>query len=73
MAMATPGIDAAMTADEVLRRFPRAIAVFIELKLHCVGCPIASFHTLAEVAREHGLDLDPLLDALHAIPLSQTA
>jgi hybrid cluster-associated redox disulfide protein len=49
-------IDDDMTMDEIMRRWPLTIRVVIRSGLLCVGCPIASFHTVADAAREHGLD-----------------
>ncbi|WP_446720815.1 DUF1858 domain-containing protein [Mesorhizobium sp. L-8-10] len=45
-----------MTVDEVMRRWPSTIRVFLRHGMLCVGCPIASFHTIPDAAREHGLD-----------------
>ena len=33
----------------------------MDLGLLCAGCPAEAFHTLADVAREHRLDLNQLL------------
>ncbi len=37
------------------------LEIFMELKLHCIGCPMDGFHTLKDVAKENNLDLDYLL------------
>ena len=42
-----------MTVDEVMRQWPATIRVFLDLRMSCVGCPIASFHTVADACREH--------------------
>jgi len=57
-------IDMASLVDEVMRWHPSTIEVFVRLHLHCIGCPIGTFHTVADAAREHDLDADELLDAL---------
>ncbi|MBW1646648.1 MAG: DUF1858 domain-containing protein [Deltaproteobacteria bacterium] len=44
---------------------PEAVKAFIDLGLMCVGCPVADFHTLADVAREHDRDLADLLRTLN--------
>lgn len=46
---------------EIMTRWPAAIGVFLDLDMHCVGCPIGTFHTLAEAAKAHGIDPDRLL------------
>lgn len=53
-----------LTLDEIMRRWPRTIRVFIEWHLHCVGCPIADFHCLADSADEHGYELEDLRQAV---------
>jgi hybrid cluster-associated redox disulfide protein len=45
---------------EIMQHWPSTIGVFIDLNMHCIGCPIGSFHTLADAADEHGLLLDAL-------------
>jgi hybrid cluster-associated redox disulfide protein len=56
-----------MTVDQVMCRWPATIRVFIDFKMHCVGCPIASFHSVDEAGREHKLDAIALLDALQLV------
>jgi hybrid cluster-associated redox disulfide protein len=50
---------------DILDGHPAAVKAFIDLGLMCVGCPVAAFHTLADVAREHDRDLGELLCALN--------
>ena len=47
--------------------------LFIDRRLLCVGCPIAPFHTLTDVAREHGVDYDDLLEAVLVIANAERA
>jgi len=49
------------TVSELMKHHPSVIAVFIQRKLGCVGCPTEAFHTLEDVAHVNGLDLDRLL------------
>ena len=51
----------AITVKEILDRHPQALQVFLDMGLLCAGCPTEAFHTLADVAREYGLDPDRLL------------
>lgn len=44
----------------IMDRWPETIAAFIDLHMHCVGCPIAMFHDLPEAAFEHGLSAEDL-------------
>lgn len=59
-------IDMASLVDDVMRRHPSTIEVFVRLRLHCIGCPIGTFHTVADAAREHRLDAEMLLAELRA-------
>ncbi len=55
-----------MTISEILRRWPSTISVFIDLRMHCIGCPIGIFHTPVDAAAEHGIPLELLLAELNA-------
>ena len=50
--------------DDVMRRSPAAIRVFLDFRMNCVGCPIAGFHSVEDAAREHGIDVATLMSAL---------
>jgi len=50
-----------MPVSEIMRRWPATIGVFIELGMHCVGCPIGMFHTLIEAADEHRIGFEKLV------------
>ncbi|MDX8525979.1 DUF1858 domain-containing protein [Mesorhizobium sp. MSK_1335] len=54
------------TMDDLMRATPAAIRVVLQHGMLCVGCPIASFHTISEAAREHDLDKDQLRRDLQA-------
>ena len=51
-----------MTVSDIMRRWPSTIAVFLELELDCVGCPIGPLHTLEDAAQEHALPVAVLND-----------
>lgn len=53
----------ALVAD-LLNRFPDTAAVFMQFKLGCIGCSMACFCTLADVAEDYELDLAAFLQAL---------
>lgn len=53
-----------MTVDAIMRRWPATISVFIRNGMHCVGCPVGGFHTLAEASKAHRLDLDATMHAI---------
>ena len=65
MAMHSAALDD-LTVAEIMSEWPPTIRVFLSRRMHCVGCPISPFHTLVDAAREHGLSLDDLIEAVSA-------
>jgi hybrid cluster-associated redox disulfide protein len=53
--------------DDIMRRWPATLRVFLDRKMHCVGCPIACFHTVDDACREHGADRARFLADLRAV------
>lgn len=62
MKKSTPTPD--MTVDQVMSRWPASIRVFMDFRMGCVGCPIATFHSVDEASREHEIDGRAFLAAL---------
>jgi len=60
-------LDHTTLVDDIMRRWPATIRVFIDHRMHCVGCPIACFHTVDDACREHGVDRVRFLDDLRAV------
>ena len=56
-----------MTVDQVMDRWPASIRVFMDFKMGCVGCPIATFHSVDEASHEHKIDDGAFLAALKAV------
>ena len=70
MAAALPTQD--MTVAEVLEAWPQSVEVFQSLKTACVGCVMAPFDTLVDVARIYELEPETIMAALHqAVQLNQ--
>ena len=44
-----------LSLAEIMSGWPSTIRLFLDKRMHCVGCPIAPFHTLVDAAEEHGL------------------
>jgi hybrid cluster-associated redox disulfide protein len=71
--MRRTGLSDLAVAD-IMTQWPETIGTFIAFKLHCVGCPIAAFHTLTDAADEHGTRLNELTAAVaNAMEISETA
>jgi len=62
---AVPGAD--LMVDEVMRRWPSTIRVFLDFRMRCVGCPIATFHSVDEACDEHGADAAAFLSKLQDV------
>ena len=56
-----------MTVDQVMKRWPASIRVFLDFRMGCVGCPIATFHSVDEASREHEIDAAVFLSALQRV------
>jgi hybrid cluster-associated redox disulfide protein len=61
---AVPAITPDLLVDDVMRRWPATMRVFLDFRFLCVGCPIGCFHTVEDACREHHADLSAFLDAL---------
>ena len=49
---------------EVLDTWPQTIPFFIKHRMDCIGCPMASFCALEEVAQHYELNLHELIQEL---------
>lgn len=52
------------TIGEIIKKYPKAVFVFLDYGLHCVGCPMAAPETIEEAARIHNIDLKKFLKDL---------
>jgi len=50
--------------DVVMSLHPEVLPVLLASKVHCVGCPLSSFHSVLDAALEHSLDPAELLASL---------
>jgi len=48
-------IDPNISVGDIMKEWPASIAVMLKLRMLCVGCPIARFHTIAEACGHHGI------------------
>jgi hybrid cluster-associated redox disulfide protein len=53
------------SVGELLERWPEAIPVLIRRKMSCVGCSMARFDSLQDVAATYNIDPQLFLDELH--------
>lgn len=58
-------ITKAMKIEEILKKYPETIEVFLKHGFHCLGCAAASFENLEQGAKAHGIDVDELIKELN--------
>lgn len=46
---------------DVLKLDPETVPFFLEIGMHCLGCPSASGETVEEACAVHGVDADELV------------
>lgn len=56
--------------QQLLVDYPNLIPLFIKERLACVGCLMAKFDTLSDLAQNYNLDLNQLIGEIESI-LSQ--
>jgi len=57
------------TVSDVLAKSPHAARVLFDCGMHCVGCAIAPFETIAEACAIYGVSVDRLLTVRQAARL----
>ena len=55
------------TIGEVLNRNLDTAKFFMEIGMHCLGCPPAQGETLEEAAMVHGIPVEVLMEKLNAL------
>ena len=66
--MTSRAVNGDDSVANVLARSPRAARLLLDRGMHCVGCPIAPFETIAEACTIYGVSLDTLLVDLAGVP-----
>ncbi len=56
-----------MKIDEVLKKYPETVTVFIKHGFHCIGCAIASLESIEQGAMAHGVDIEELIEDLNKV------
>ncbi|MBN2015934.1 DUF1858 domain-containing protein [Candidatus Dojkabacteria bacterium] len=59
-----------MTIAEIVERYPDTVDILIKYGFHCIGCALASYETIEQGAKAHGLsskDIKKLLTELNTI------
>lgn len=51
---------------DILDKDPTTAPYFLEMGMHCLGCPSARSESLAQACDVHGVDCQTLVDKLNA-------
>ena len=60
-------IDAETNIVALLTDHPAAVTVFLGRRMHCVGCPVARFETIADACRIYHYPLAGFLAELQSV------
>ena len=52
---------------DILDLAPQAAPLFLEIGMHCLGCPSARGETVEMACEVHGVDADELLEKINAL------
>ena len=52
---------------DVLDAYPDTAPLFLEIGMHCLGCPASRGETIEEACMVHGANADELIDVLNQI------
>ena len=71
--MSDKKITKEMPIGDVVREHPETVPVFMKHGLHCIGCAVAAFESIAEGAAAHGIDVDALVTDLNQATTGEAA
>lgn len=54
-----------MTIGDVLDADRETVPFFLEMGMHCLGCPASRGESIAEACAVHGIDADDLVDKIN--------
>lgn len=55
-----------MIIMDVLKLNPETAQFFLDIGMHCLGCPSASMESIEQACMVHGADVDKLIDDINA-------
>lgn len=56
-----------MIIAEVLDNYPQTAPLFLEIGMHCLGCPSARGESVEQACMVHGADCDTLIEKINAM------
>lgn len=63
--MSNTAVTKNTTIDEVLKMDMDTSKYFLEIGMHCLGCPMSRRETIEQACRAHGTDADKLIENLN--------
>lgn len=54
-----------MIIGDILDKYPTTAPLFLNMGMHCLGCPASRGESIAEACMVHGADADQLVKALN--------
>lgn len=51
---------------DILDNAPQTAPIFLEMGMHCLGCPSARSESVADACMVHGIDADEIVKKLNA-------
>ena len=64
-------ISQSWTVSDVVQKCPGTSRVFIEKKMLCLGCCMARFCTISEVARVYRIDTETLVHEIQQVAINK--
>lgn len=55
-----------MLIGDILRQYPEAASILMEVGMHCLGCPSSQMESLEEACFVHGMDPNQVEQTLNA-------
>ena len=58
-------IDKKAVIGDVLDKYPDTAPLFLQMGMHCLGCPASRGESIEEACMVHGADADKLVKAIN--------
>ena len=50
---------------EIVKQYPETVEVLLGAGMHCLGCPASQAESIADACMVHGIDAEPVIEALN--------
>ncbi len=61
----TDKITKRMIIGDVIDKYPETAPLFLEIGMHCLGCPASRGESIADACAVHGVDTDEMIEELN--------